>query len=141
MIQKFRNLNESQLVYEFQKLLSDTDRIFVTILVWRDWDYFIQFCADDGGIEDSQEQLCENLSLSKQIRSFKELEKLIQKLGHSPFLSSRNSKYKFHYDLHIWTAQYYFIYNFHLQKAIFKRRTLISKIFSPVKTPQWQFEN
>ncbi|MCE2732216.1 MAG: hypothetical protein LW821_02500 [Flammeovirgaceae bacterium] len=133
------NINQNEFLEKVSKSFSNTGTIYISVLGWKDWDYFVEFCKEDGGIEEAQIEVYKSLPLSHKVSSLEELIDLVFKFTRFPYLSSINGNYRYFYDIHIWPISHYFIFNFYLKKCIIKDRNFFSKIFSPVTIPSWQF--
>ncbi len=133
------DVDKNQFISKVNKLFGSEDKFWVSIFGWQDGDYFKKLCEEDGGVITEHYQIFKNLPLNKKVNR-RELEILIDRFQLIPFLTSKKGNYKFHYDLHVWSKNYYMVYNSHLGKLMVKKLNVLDKILSPAVQSPWQKE-
>jgi hypothetical protein len=118
------------------KSLSKNQEFYISVLGWDDGDYFKELCSENGGCSERELLIFDNFPVGKKV-DMAAFVSIVENYFNYPKLKSSNGKIIFMYDIHIWTKEYYAIYNFYFEKISVERMNFFEKLFKPSKVPNW----
>jgi hypothetical protein len=138
-LKKYTDIENSQVIELFKSLFVPiSSNLSYTFIGWQDGDYFKEICQEDGGTIEQHLKRFNNMFIIFKIIDLNKLLAAVHDFQQFPCLTSVGENYKYHYDMHIWSDNYYVVYNSFLKMLLLKKRNIINRVFSPIIIPDWQ---
>ena len=110
----------------------------LSLLTWRDWDYFTELAKEDGGVNSDALSFWQSFPLGKNISTQEELHSWVQTCISFPVVSTKNGNHRIQYDLHLWIGPYQLAYNPEFEQFILDRHGILGQLTKPVIRTPWQ---
>lgn len=133
----FNKISEKDFIHWIIEFTRGLEKSSVSIIGWEDGTHFEKLNKENGGISESDARLFKEKFMGKKLNSKNELIDQIIQFQKKPYLMSKNGKYRYDWDLHIWIGNKLIIYNADLKEAEYYHLNLIKKMLAAGKVPSW----
>jgi hypothetical protein len=144
-MESIRNIPEMEPVsmrrQDFATLIDGLDsaaEVSVSILPWRDWDYFEELAREDGGVDQEALAFWKSFPVGAKLKSMDELKSWVQLCIRFPTIDTSNGSHQIQYDFHLWSGSTQIAFNPELERLVLKRHSSIGLLLKPVIHTPWQ---
>ncbi|WP_291967853.1 hypothetical protein [Maribacter sp.] len=132
-----KKISENDFINWVKEFTHGLEKSSVSIIGWEDGTHFEELNKENFGISESDARLFKEKFLGKKLNSKDELLDQIIQFQKKPYLISKNGKYRYDWDLHIWIGNKLIIYNADLKEVEYYHLNFIEKILATGKLPSW----
>jgi hypothetical protein len=132
-----KKISEEDFINWITEFTLGMEKSSVSIIGWQNGTHFEELNKENGGISESDTRLFKEKITGKKLKSKDELLDQIIQFQKNPYLISKNGKYRYDWDLHIWIGKKLIIYNADLKEVEYYHLNLVEKILASGKLPSW----